>query len=108
MIKNTDEYNQQAVVETLKALEVITENGLSNADVSQRIGKYGYNAIEEKEETLWHRIFRRFWGPIPWMIEVAALLSALVQKWEDFAIILVMLLVNAGLDLMQEHRALNP
>lgn len=107
MSKNTDDYMQQTVAETLKALEVIAENGLSKAEASQRIEQYGYNAIDEKVETLWHRIFRRFWGPIPWMIEVAALLSALVQKWEDFSIILVMLLVNAGLDFMQEHRALN-
>jgi len=41
------------------------------------------------------------------MIEAAALLSALVQKWGDFVIILIMLLVNAGLDFFQEHRALN-
>ncbi|MGE5130650.1 MAG: plasma-membrane proton-efflux P-type ATPase, partial [Sphingomonadaceae bacterium] len=51
--------------------------------------------------------FRRFWGPIPWMIETAAILSAVVQKWEDFGIITVMLLVNAGLDFFQEHRALS-
>jgi len=107
MIKNTNEYNLQAIAETLKSFEVMAENGLSNAEVHQRIEKYGYNAIDEKVEALWHRIFRRFWGPIPWMIEIAALLSALVQKWEDLIIILVMLLVNAGLDLMQEHRALN-
>ena len=41
------------------------------------------------------------------MIEAAAVLSALVRKWEDLAIITVMLLVNAGLDFLQEHRALN-
>ncbi len=41
------------------------------------------------------------------MIEIAALLSALVQKWDDFAIIVVLLLVNAGLDFFQERRALN-
>ncbi|HDZ77795.1 MAG TPA: metal-transporting ATPase, partial [Gammaproteobacteria bacterium] len=91
----------------MRGFEVIAENGLSKAEADQRIRQYGYNAIDEKEESLGHRIFRRFWGPIPWMIEAAALLSALVQKWEDFAIILVMLLVNAGLDFMQEHRALN-
>ena len=107
MIKNTDEYNQQTVEETLKTFEVSADDGLSQAEAEQRIEKYGYNTIDEKEESLLHRIFRRFWGPIPWMIEVAALLSAMVQKWEDLAIILVMLLVNAGLDLMQEHRALN-
>ncbi len=107
MFKNTDDYNQQAVDETLKAFDVTAEKGLSKTEVQQRIERYGYNAIEEKEESLAHRIFRRFWGPIPWMIEIAALLSAVVQKWEDFSIILVMLLVNAGLDFMQEHRALN-
>jgi len=32
------------------------------------------------------------------MIEVAALLSAVVGKWEEFGIILSMLLSNAGLD----------
>ena len=44
---------------------------------------------------------------IPWMIELAALLSAVVQKRDDFVIITIMLLVNAGLDFFQEHRALN-
>jgi H+-transporting ATPase len=107
MIQNTDDYNQQTVTETLKAFEVGADQGLSKTEASRRLQQYGYNAIDEKEESLGHRIFRRFWGPIPWMIEVAALLSAMVQKWEDFSIIMVMLLVNAGLDFMQEHRALN-
>jgi len=107
MIQSTDDYNQQAVSDTLKAFDVVAEKGLSKTEARQRITQYGYNAIDEKEESLGHRIFRRFWGPIPWMIEIAALLSAMVQKWEDFSIIMVMLLVNAGLDFMQEHRALN-
>lgn len=107
MIRSTDDYSTQTVTETLKAFTVEAKSGLSDADARQRIGQYGYNEIEEQEEPLWHRLFRRFWGPIPWMIEVAALLSAVVQKWEDFIIILVMLLVNAGLDFFQEHRALN-
>ena len=107
MPQDTDSYSQQTVAETLKALEVQADRGLTDAEASERIKQYGYNEIEEKEEPLWHRIFRRFWGPIPWMIETAALLSAMVQKWEDFGIILVMLLVNAGLDFFQEHRALN-
>ncbi len=103
----TDDYAKQSVEETLKALGVDTGMGLGAADVEQRLKTYGYNEIEEKEESLWHRIFRRFWGPIPWMIETAALLSAVVGKWDDFVIILIMLLVNAGLDFFQERRALN-
>jgi len=80
--------------------------GLSSAQAEKRIEKYGPNEIPEKEESLIHRIFRRFWGPIPWMIEAAAVLSALVNKWEDFIIIMVMLLVNAILDFYQESKAL--
>ncbi|HQT26642.1 MAG TPA: HAD-IC family P-type ATPase, partial [Burkholderiales bacterium] len=103
----TDDYAKSRVIETLARLEVDPEKGLYGEEAGKRIAKYGYNEIAEKEEPLWHRIFRRFWGPIPWMIEIAAFLSALVEKWDDFSIIAVMLLVNAGLDFFQEHRALN-
>jgi H+-transporting ATPase len=105
--KQTDDYARQEVQETLAELQCDGGSGLSSSAVQERLARFGYNEIEEKEESLWHRVFRRFWGPIPWMIEAAAVLSALVQKWDDFSIILVMLLVNAGLDFMQEHRALN-
>ncbi len=107
MNRNTDDYRDQAVTETLQGLNVNASLGLNDEEAIRRIKEYGYNEVEEEEEPLWHRIFRRFWGPIPWMIELAALLSAVVQKWEDFIIIMVMLLVNAGLDFLQEHRALN-
>ncbi len=106
-LKSTDDYARQSVEKTLQDLHVEREKGLVEDEVVRRLGHYGYNEIKEKEEPLWHRILRRFWGPIPWMIEIAAVLSAVVQKWEDFIIITIMLLVNAGLDFFQEHRALN-
>ena len=84
-----------------------TLKGLSQSEVEERLKKYGPNTIEEKEESWLHRLFRRFWGPIPWMIEVAAVLSAAVQRWEDFSVIMLMLLVNAFVDFYQESKALN-
>ncbi len=107
MTTKTDDYARQPVADTLKQLEVSADRGLSAAQVRERLASVGYNEIQEREEPLWHRVFRRFWGPIPWMIEAAAILSAVAQKWDDFAIIAVMLAVNAGLDFVQEHRALN-
>ena len=102
-----DEYREKSVEETLRELSTDIESGISESEAEKRIRKYGFNEIPEKEEPLWHRLLRRFWGPIPWMIEVAAILSALVKKWEDFAIIIILLLVNAVVDFWQEHKAIS-
>ena len=107
MSQNEQDFKSLSVEDSLKILNVDKTKGLSNAEVQNRIKKYGLNEIPEKEETTLHRIFRRFWGPIPWMIEVAALLSAAVGKWEDFGIITALLLVNAVMDFWQESKALN-
>lgn len=106
-IKQTDNYANKSTQETLSELNVNPALGLSESEAKVRHAQYGFNEIEEREEPLWHRIFRRFWGPIPWMIEIAAALSAVVEEWEDFVIIIILLLVNAVLDFFQEHRALN-
>ncbi|MDO6461483.1 plasma-membrane proton-efflux P-type ATPase [Granulosicoccaceae sp. 1_MG-2023] len=106
-MKNTRNYAEQTPDQTLSELAVSAETGLTADDAARRLSQYGPNEIATRQESFWHRLGRRFWGPIPWMIELAALLSALVGKWEDFTIILVMLLINVFLDFFQEHRALN-
>ncbi len=106
-INKTEDYARESVEETLRRLHADAERGLATEEVDKRLAEYGFNEIAEREEPLWHRLFRRFWGPIPWMIETAAILSAAVQRWVDFTIVLIMLVVNAGLDFFQEHRALN-
>ena len=93
--------------EKTQDIELDSLTGLNEAEVKERLEKYGYNEIDEKEEGWFHRLFRRFWGPIPWMIEVAAILSAAVKRWEDFTIITVLLFVNAIVDFYQESKALN-
>ncbi len=81
--------------------------GLTTAEAQKLREQYGPNKIEAKEKTWWQRLLARFWGPIPWMIEIAAVLSAIAHRWEDFVIIMVMLLVNAFVDFYQESKALN-
>lgn len=55
----------------------------------------------------WAMFGKFFWGPMPWMIEAAALMSILVNDWVDFAIILVLLLFNAILGFGHERQALS-
>ncbi len=101
------DYAKASVEDVLKHFKTDPEKGLSADEAAKRITKYGKNEIPEKEETVFHRIIRRFWGPIPWMIETAAVLSAAVKKWEDFIIIMVLLVSNVFIDFWQESKALS-
>ncbi|WP_449370897.1 plasma-membrane proton-efflux P-type ATPase [Thiomonas sp.] len=82
-----------------------TANGLTKAEAAQRLAQVGPNSLPEQHVSLLMRLLRYFWGPIPWMIEVAALLSALVRHWPDFIIIVLLLLFNAGIGFWQEFKA---
>ena len=81
--------------------------GLSQAEIQARVQEYGFNDIPEEKKHPLLRFLRYFWGPIPWMIEVAALLSAIIQHWEDFGIIFLMLVINAVVGFFQERKAEN-
>lgn len=82
-------------------------DGLSNQDAQSRLSQYGYNELEEKGESPLLKFLSYFWGPIPWMIEIAAILSALVKNWSDFGIITALLVVNALVGFWEEHKAGN-
>ncbi|MDQ7073229.1 MAG: plasma-membrane proton-efflux P-type ATPase [Gammaproteobacteria bacterium] len=81
--------------------------GLTSKQVAELTQQYGPNVLQEKKTSPLLRLLTYFWGPIPWMIEVAAILSALVQHWVDFGIIVALLLFNAGIGFWQEFTAGN-
>ena len=81
--------------------------GLTQAEAQLRLAQYGYNEISEKKINPLIKFLSYFWGPIPWMIEAAVILSALVRHWPDFFIILVLLLANAVVGFWEEYQAGN-
>jgi H+-transporting ATPase len=81
--------------------------GLSQEEARRRLEQYGPNELVEKSVSPWLRFLAGFWGPIPWMIEVAAILSAVVRHWADFIIILVLLVMNAVVRFWEEYQAGN-
>ena len=81
--------------------------GLSQAEAKERLAQYGFNEIPEKKVNLVLKFLSYFWGPIAWMIEAAAILSAIVRHWEDFAIITVLLVGNAVVGFWEEYQAGN-
>ena len=81
--------------------------GLTEAEATRRLSQYGENALIEHHISALERLARFFWGPIPWMIEIAAVLSGVLRHWDDLSIILVMLFINAGVGFWQEFKADN-
>ncbi len=104
---NINTIKELSIQEVLNQLNTNVERGLSSSEAQSRLQKYGKNEFVQKEETTIERILRRLWGPIPWMIELAAILSLAVQKWEDFIIIMILLITNVVIDFLQESRALS-
>ena len=79
--------------------------GLTQAEAQKRLVQYGPNEIEEKKTNPLLKFLSYFWGPIPWMIEVAVILSGVVRHWPDFGIILLLLVANAVVGFWEERQA---
>jgi len=95
--------SSQALFATLSS----SPQGLSSAEAEARLAQYGPNALEEQKAHPFLKFLRYFWGPIPWMIEVAAVLSAVVRNWGDFGIIVFLLVFNAVIGFWEENEASN-
>ncbi|HJX35523.1 MAG TPA: HAD-IC family P-type ATPase, partial [Dehalococcoidales bacterium] len=92
--------------ELLKKLESSLD-GLSQVEAQKRLTQYGPNEIEEKKINPFLKFLTYFWGPIPWMIEGAVILSGVVRHWPDFFIILLLLVANGVVGFWEEREAGN-
>ena len=91
--------------EQLLARLQASRDGLATDEAARRLQRFGPNALPQPHQSLLGRLLHYFWGPIPWMIEAAAVLSALVRHWPDFGIIVALLLFNAAVGFWQEYKA---
>jgi H+-transporting ATPase len=103
---STEDAKKAKVDELLSRLSA-TKEGLSSQEAQKRLQQYGPNEIPEKKENPLLKFLSYFWGPIPWMIEAAIVMSAIIQRWPDFGIIFTLLMVNAVVGFWQEHKAGN-
>ena len=94
-----------SVHETLAALQVNPETGLTHAEVDRRRKTYGYNEVPVQQEHPVLRFLGKFWGISAWMLELIIVLSVALRKYSDLVVVSVLLMVNAVLSFMQEHRA---
>ncbi len=93
----------------LAELETSRDHGLSEPQVRQRLERYGSNALEQqKQKSLAARLLAQLKDPMILVLLAAAVLSLAAsgfEDWADTAIILVIILVNAGISISQESNA---
>ena len=79
--------------------------GLSTADAQARLRQFGFNAVVEQKAHPVKNLLKRFWAPIPWLLEATIIIQLLLGEPVEAAVIGGLLVVNAVLSLLQEGRA---
>src|SRR5260370_10644739 len=79
--------------------------GLSSAEASRRLASSGPNAVPDRPMPAWRRLAKRFWGPLPWMLEGTAILTLLLGRGMEAAIITALLVVNSLIGYQQSAKA---
>jgi H+-transporting ATPase len=102
----TEDAKKASAEELFSSLSTNT-TGLTSSEAQNRLSKFGPNEISEKKVNPLVKFLKYFWGPIPFMIEAAVILSAVIQHWEDFGIIFALLMLNAVVGFWQERKADN-
>ncbi|EQB73928.1 MAG: hypothetical protein AMDU4_FER2C00038G0042 [Ferroplasma sp. Type II] len=82
-------------------------SGLSDSDAESRLQTYGYNEVAEKKQNFLLKFLKKFWAPIPWMLEFTIIITFVLGKYDDTVIILFLLVFNGIISFTQESKADN-
>ncbi len=105
----TSEYSKLPHDEALRRLDAHAE-GLTGAQARQRLAAFGPNAIEEAKRSPILEFLARYWGPMPWLLELAMGLSMALGHRLEAEMIFALLTVNACIGFAHSrgsHKALD-
>jgi len=96
------EFEKMSVEEAFRVLGSRSE-GLSEEEAGRRLAEYGYNEVPEKRENLVLAYARRYWGPLPWLMEAAIAVSCAAGRLFEAEVLLLLLVLNATLGFAHER-----
>ena len=94
-----------SIPDTLARLQVDAETGLTGVEAVSRLKRHGANEVAIRKGHPLLSFLAKFWGLSAWMLELIMLLSAVLGKYSDLAVVSALLVVNAILGFAQERRA---
>jgi len=93
-LSGTSEYGRMSAEEVITLLETST-GGLIESEAKKRLKLFGRNEVAEKKENPVREFLGRYWGPMPWLLELAMALSFFLGHYLEVAIIFGLLTANA-------------
>ncbi len=101
-VKNTSEYKALSSDETLRLLRS-SADGLTGVEARRRVETVGFNEVAEKSRSRFIEFLMRYWGPMPWLLELAVVLSIVLKHYLEAGIIFALLTINAVIGQMQQN-----
>jgi H+-transporting ATPase len=92
--RSTAEYKAISVGDTLGLLATAPD-GLSESEAKRRLQLFGRNEVVTKKRSPIVEFLSRFWGPMPWLLELAIVLSCILGHYLEAGIIFLLLAINA-------------
>ncbi|KAM5581474.1 plasma membrane ATPase 1-like [Rosa sericea] len=90
------------------------EHGLTSEAAQQRLAIFGYNKLEEKQESKVLKFLGFMWNPLSWVMEAAAIMAIALANgggkppdWQDFVGIITLLIINSTISFIEENNAGN-
>ncbi len=102
--KATNDYKGMSLEDVASVLNS-GKNGLSEKEAADRISRFGPNEIQEKKKNPVKQFLKRYWGPMPWLLEFAMVLTIFIKHYTEGIIIFVLLTVNAVIGFVQSRHS---
>ncbi|MDP3607774.1 MAG: HAD-IC family P-type ATPase [Methylophilus sp.] len=83
-----------------------TSSGLTQAEVAERLAKFGENSLPVKRAIPpWLRFVKQFHNPLIYVLIAAGIVTVLLEDYIDATVIVAVVLVNAMIGFVQEGKA---
>lgn len=97
--------NSVALPTSMGDMAIPADGGLTSAEAAARLQQSGPNAIPEERPHPVGALLKKFWGVVPWMLELALIIDLFLGKWIEAAVIAALLVSNGIVAFRQESRA---
>lgn len=102
----TEKWYTRSAQEAIDFWKTDQQEGLHSTEVKNRLSEFGYNEMVEKQKPAWwKRFLAQFQDFMVLVLLAATLISAFLGEYADSVTILAIVMINAILGFIQEHRA---